>query len=485
MQRLGTWWRTEGGGRELLRLALPLILSNSFWTLQITIDSIFLAWLSGDAVSAGFVTSLLFWTPLSVFWATAAYSSTFVAQYVGAGRPRRVGPAVWQALYFSVLTGLAFLVMVPLAGPVCALVDHPRPVQELEVIFLRCLAFTALPTLITNAVCGFFSGRGDSWTVLAINGVGLVVNALLDYALIFGHGGFPAWGIAGAGWATVTGSSASAVVGLLLLFRLRYRREFATTSGWRPERDLFARLIRFGLPSGLPLLIDGIAFTAFTVVVGWIGTTQLTSTTIAFRINLVAFLPMLGLAQAVSVLVGQRLGEDRPDVAERTTWSGCGLACLYMTTVSVLYVLRPEWFLNPFRGDDVSQWDEVAVLVPTLLYFVAVYSLLDGINLVLSFALRGGGDTRFVTLVPLTLLFPLMVLPTYAAYHFGWGLYGAWAFASLYIMGQALVFLVRFRGGRWKSMRVIEAAPVIEEPPPERPAGGWVEEVACSEGGAE
>src|SRR5262249_2757883 len=136
MQPIGTWWRTEGGGRELLKLALPLILSNSFWTLQITIDSIFLAWLSGDAVSAGFVTSLVFWTPLSLFWATAAYSSTFVAQYVGAGRPRRVGPAVWQALHFSILAGLAFLVMVPLAGPGCALVDPPPPVPGLAGIFL-------------------------------------------------------------------------------------------------------------------------------------------------------------------------------------------------------------------------------------------------------------------------------------------------------------------------------------------------------------
>src|SRR5438105_15959883 len=86
-----------GGARELLTLALPLILSNSFWTLQITIDRILLSRLSSDAVGAAMPAVLVFWTPLTLFQFTANYATTFVAQYVGAGRPHRVGPAVWQA----------------------------------------------------------------------------------------------------------------------------------------------------------------------------------------------------------------------------------------------------------------------------------------------------------------------------------------------------------------------------------------------------
>ena len=84
-------------------------------------------------------------------------------------------------------------------------------------------------------------------------------------------------------------------------------------------------------------------------------------------------------------------------------------------------------------------------------------------SLVFSFALRGAGDTRFVTVVALGLAWPLMVLPTWAASYYGWGLYWAWAFASAYIIALALTFLLRFRTGKWKSMRVIEQVPSLEE----------------------
>src|SRR5262249_10497218 len=81
-------------------------------------------------------------------------------------------------------------------------------------------------------------------------------------------------------------------------------------------------------------------------------------------------------------------------------------------------------------------------------------------NIVFAFALRGAGDTRFVTIVALGLAWPVMVLPTWAAWYFGWGLYWAWGFASAYIMGLGFTFLFRFRSGRWKTMRVIESQEV-------------------------
>src|SRR5262249_25023060 len=98
----------------------------------------------------------------------------------------------------------------------------------------------------------------------------------------------------------------------------------------------------------------------------------------------------------------------------------------------------------------------VAALVPVLLRFAAVYSLCDSMNIVFSFALRGAGDTRFVSFMVVALAWPLMVLPTWAAWYFDWGLYWAWAFASTYIMALGVTFLWRFRIGKWKTMRVIE-----------------------------
>jgi MATE family multidrug resistance protein len=96
------------------------------------------------------------------------------------------------------------------------------------------------------------------------------------------------------------------------------------------------------------------------------------------------------------------------------------------------------------------------------LRFVAVYSLFDSLNLIFNFALRGAGDTRFVTVVAVLLAWPIMVLPSWAAWKFGWGLYWAWAFVTAYVIALALTFLVRFMMGKWKMMRVIETAPKRE-----------------------
>ncbi len=455
-------WSAEGGYGEVLRLAWPLILSNSVWTLEITADRMMLSWYSSEAVAASMAGILIFWTPLILLQSTANYAMTFVAQYLGAGRPHRIGPVVWQALYFSLFSGLAFFALVPLAPWIIAIGEHSPELQELEIIYFETMAWGAMPFILVAAVSGFFAGRGDSWTVLWINTVGFVLNVVLDYAWIFGRWGFPELGIAGAGWSNVIGTWVSAIFGLALMFRPRFAREFHTLSGWRFDRALFARLMRFGLPSGLQWMLDGLAFTAFILYVGRFGPAELAATSITFTINMVAVLPMLGMAQAVSVLVGQRLGQDRPDLAERSTWSGFQLAWSFMTLVAALYVLAPGLFLMLFASDQSPEkWAAVAVLVPALLRFVAVYSLFDSMNLIFSFALKGAGDTRFVTIISLVLAWPMMVLPTYFAWKEGWGLYWAWAFASVYVIAIALVFLWRFRQGKWKSMRVIESAPPV------------------------
>lgn len=451
------WWVGAGGGREVLRIAWPLILSNSFWMLQITLDRALLGHADKDMMAAAMAAAFLFWTPLTLFQSTAGYVTAFVAQYTGAGQPRRVGPAVWQALYLAVFSGLAFLLLLPLAGPLIRLAGHAPKLQGLEVVYFRCLCFSALPTLLTAAATGYFTGLGRSRTVLLINVVGLLINGLLAYAWIFGRWGFASLGIAGAGWATVCGTSASALLSLALLFRRRHREEHATAAGWHFDRPLFLRLLRFGFPNGLVVGLETLAFALFVNLVGRLGEAELTATTLAFTLNLIVYFPPLGVGQAVGVLVGQYLGEDRPELAERATWSGLWLALLYTGAGVLVYLLLPQVLVSIFRGTaDPAGWEEVAGLVPVLLRFVAVYALFDSTNLIFSFALRGAGDTRFVSIASLALSWGVLVVPTALACAWHWGLYWAWAFASSYTVVLALVFLVRFRCGGWKLLRVIE-----------------------------
>jgi MATE family multidrug resistance protein len=454
----------------VFRLALPLIVSNGFWTAQITIDRILLSRDESKAVGAALSGVVLFWTVFVLFQTTALYATTFVAQYAGAGRRDRVGPAVWQSLYFSVLSGLGLLLLIPLVGPVIALGNQPADLQEMEATYLRCLIVAALPMLLVASATSFFLGRGKTWMVVLVNALGMAINAVLDYALISGNWGFPRWGIEGAGWATVAGAWVSALLALALFLLPRFRAEFGTWSGWRFDRELFDRMLRFGLPAGVQLMIEGLALYAVTFLIRLQGPAALSATSVAFTMNLISFLPTMGIAQAVQILVGQRLGEDRPETAERSAWAGFALAWTVMTLIGLSYVLIPDLYLSLFRPEGPDEtWPAVAALVPVLLRFVALYCLFDSMNLVFAFALRGAGDTRFVTVVTLAVAWPVMVFPTWLAWYHNLGLYWSWAAITAYVICLAFTFLARFRRGKWKAMRVIERTGPAPEHEPATP----------------
>ena len=446
-----------GSTRELLRLAWPLVLSNSIWMAQIILDRVLLSRSSLASLSAGFSAAVLFWAFLILFQFTANYATTFVAQYTGADRPERVGPVVWQAVWFAVLSGVAFQLLQPLAGTIVALFGHGADLQGLETAYFRCLAVSAVPTLLTAALTSFFAGRSDSRTVLFINVTGLAVNGVAAAMLIYGLCGLPALGIVGAGLATILGTSTSAGLALGLMLRASYRKTYATLSGWRYDRELFRRLMRFGLPNGMFAALDVLGWTVFLQLIGRLGEADLAATTIACTLNLLVFFPMMGFGQAVEVLVGQRLGEDRPDLAERTTWRGLWVALLITAAGVLAFLLLPETLADLFHGSREEElWEPIRLRVPILLRFVAVFSFFDTMNTLFSNALRGAGDTRFVTCAALLLSWPIMVLPTWAAVARGFDLTWAWVFASGYIIALALVFWLRFRQGKWRDMRVIE-----------------------------
>jgi MATE family multidrug resistance protein len=448
-----------GGSRELLTLALPLVVSQSFMTAQVFADTLLLARHDPLEMAASFPAMMWFWLPFGLLQATAAYVATFVAQYTGAGRPHRVGPAVWQGVHFAVVAGLLFLLVVPAAPSLIALGGHTPALQALEVTYLRCLSFASLPMLVMSAINGFFSGRGQTWTVLGIEVAGTAVNIAGGLLLISGRLGFPEWGIAGAGWSTVAGSWVSAIVALVLFLRARFAREFRTLAGWRPERELFGRLLRYGLPAGSQVLSDVLVFHVFVQLVGRLGEAQAGATALTVRLNMVAFLPMLGMVQAVSILVGQRLGGERPDLAERSAYTGLRWVVGYMSLVAVAYLAIPGAMVSVFEGEsDPARFAAVAELVPALLAMAAAYSVADGANMTFAFALRGAGDTRFVSVLTFLLAWPIMVVPTYLLVRSGGGIEWAWAFATAYILAMAACFSLRFRSGKWKGMRVIESA---------------------------
>jgi MATE family multidrug resistance protein len=464
--RLRHRWRSEGGYREFLQLAFPLILSTASWSIQHFVDRVFLTWHSTEALAAAAPAGMTNFIFLSFFFGIAQYINTFVAQYSGARRPERVGPSIWQGVYLALFSGLLALVPAALSAPLFDLIGHDPSIRQAETVYFRVLCYGIGLHVLSITASSFFSGRGKTWTVLAVSAAATLCNIVLDYALIFGHWGLPEWGIEGAAWATNLSGLFSALLFFVLILRRPYREQYATLRGWKFNPELFGRLLRFGGPSGLTFMLDIMAFSLFTLIAGRLGTIELAATNLASQINSLAFMPLIGSGIAVSTMVGQRLGRNQPAAAEYCTWTGFHLALLYTLLMALAYIAVPELFLQPFRaraqGTDFAA--AYAISIP-LLRIVAIYCVFDSLYMTFTAALKGAGDTRFIMWVSIPLAWVLMVIPSFVVQnYFDASIFLIWAFLCIYVVVLGLVFYFRFRQGKWKEMRVIEDSPLEIEP---------------------
>lgn len=475
-------WQSESGYRQVLVIAFPLILSTGSWSVQQFVDRVFLTWYSPEAVAAAMPAGLLNFTIMSFFLGIAGYVSTFAAQYYGANQHQRIGPAIWQGNYVALLGGLFLIGMIPLAEPFFKYVNHAPGVQKNEIIYFQILCLGGFGSIAVSAMSGFFSGRGKTWPILWANIAGTATNLIGDYLLIFGKFGFPEMGITGAAIATILTPVPALIIYAIIFSRPKYNHRYHLLKGWRFEKPLFMRLMKFGVPSGVQFFLDVAGFTAFLLFIGKINpgdVSILAATNIAFGINSLSFMPMIGVGIAVSVLVGQHLGKDRSDLAEKSVYSGFHITILYMGAIAALYVLTPEIFIDPFdSGSNKEEFARIRQLTIVLLKFVAVYSIFDTMNIIFASAIKGAGDTKYVMYMIVVISLGVLVIPSYIALlHFGGGIYVAWTIGSLYVILLGFAFLKRFLGGKWKTMRVIEEHPItLPLNPPINPIGSDMQE---------
>lgn len=455
-----------GSYRELIAIAWPLVLSSGTQAIQHIVDRILLTWYSQEAMAASLPAGIFFWSALSLPFGTVMYVNSFVAQYEGAERRDRVMASVWQGVYLAVVAGLLLGALAPLSGWLFELVAHGDALMKHEVDYFFWLMIGSLPALLSAGLSTFFSGRGQTNLVLAVSASSVAINIVLDIVMIFGWGSFPALGISGAAIATGCANIFAAMIYVALLSRRVVVATYGTWSNWRFEPELFRRLLRFGLPNGLQMFLDVAGFNIFMVVIGWIGPRELAATNIAFNLNTLAFIPVLGIGIAVSTLVGQRIGEGDPAVAEQSVGKGVNLAMLYMAAWAVVYIALPDLLLLPY-GWKTANPEEFAATRQTvivLLRFVAFYSLSDAMAIVYGAAIRAAGDTRFSLAVTVLCSTLLLVTPvTLIAWLWEPSLFWSWVWCCAYVVGMGLCFWLRFRQGVWKTMRVIEAEPAATE----------------------
>ncbi len=444
---------TSYGG--ILKLAAPLILSMSGMVLMQFTDALFLSWYSADAIAAvvpAFMPSFLLASALT---GTAGYTSTFVAQYVGANRPQRVAASVWQGIYFSILSGVLLALVSVAARPLYAWVGHAAAIQAMEVRFFSILCWGGFFFVVSSALSGFFSGRGQTTVVMAVNMAGQAVNIVFDYLLIFGKFGFPRLGVTGAALATVGSQALIALAFAFLFLRRANRRQWSTWSSAAFDKTLFSRLVRFGLPGGMRFSLEMAGWTVFVFFIGRIGSIDLAATNIAWRINGIAIFPVTGLSAAVAILVGNAQGALRPDISARVMWRGTILSQVWMLVMAIVFVVFPRQLFGIFAGSDPASASQFATLGTMLLRFVAAYCLVDAFNYVCVSTLVAAGDTRW-TLYASIALNALFFAGLAAADKWQRTLFAEWAIATAFVVLQAFMFFGRYMQGKWKGFRVIE-----------------------------
>ncbi|MCS7304444.1 MAG: MATE family efflux transporter [Thermoguttaceae bacterium] len=454
------WWLGPCGGLEVLRVAWPLMVSMGSGAVMHFCDRIFLSWYAPQAMAAALPAGVLHFTLLCLPFGIAIYVNPFVAQYEGAGRFDRIGRVVWQGVWIGLVTGPLFLVTIPLAPYWFTAMGHSAELARLETLYYQILTYGASASICGGAMSAFFTGRRKTRVVMWVDSSAAALNVLLDYAWIFGHWGFPAWGIEGAAWATVVSQWYRVVVYLGLIFQPGIREKYGIVSGLRVDVQLLRRLLYYGTPNGLQLLAEVAAFTLMLLLIGRLGDEAMAATTAAFNVNSFAFVPTLGLGIGLTAMVGRELGRNRPDRATKAAWSAMVLAWLYMGSIAIWYVVMPDFFLLGYgAGMSPESFQSLRQTTTILLRFVAAYCLFDAMNVVFAAALKGAGDTRYIFLANLSLSAPPVVMIWLGVHYFNLGLWGCWVILTAWVYALGLAFLVRFLQGRWRQMRLIEPSP--------------------------
>ena len=442
----------SGLTREVMTFALPLILQNLSYTTLGVADTFFVAQLGTQSLAAVGLANVLFFGVLLLFRGVTNSSVILVARAHGAADAAGVGAAVWRVFYTALLF-VPFVFGLPaLFGFLLQLTAPDPTMQALGSSYLSVRSFEVPLVMFTTVVWGFLIGRGDSRTPMLLAWSTVLLNILLDWLLVLGPFGLPAFGVLGAAYATLFANVVTAAASAVILWRPVNRRDFGTGIGKAPPVQLpeLGRVVALGLPMGMGDFIHIASFSAFFALLGRISNEALAATQIGLQYMNLAFSVGVGLGMATASLVSRALGAKRPREAERVSVRAVALAVVMMGLIGLSFVFSPQPLIEIFSRDP-----GVVAAGVTVLRIGALFLLVDASGIVLAGALNGAGDTRFTMLTRALIAWGLFLpLAWLLAFPLGGGLAGAWLAAFLHVMVIGVVYLVRFRSGRWQRFAV-------------------------------
>jgi MATE family multidrug resistance protein len=437
-----------GNLREVFALAYPVVLTQLSATAMGVVDSAMVGRLGATQLAAVGFGSIWMWTIFTVFYGTANGVQTFVSQADGAGRRGDCGGWAWQGAYAVLPATLLGVAIAALSvESLLALLGPSQQLQGHAVAYIGARLPGEVALAATMVLTSFFRGFGDTRTPLYATLAANAVNAGLDYGLIFGELGLPAWGIRGAGIATAIGN-AFAAGWLFVAFRRRGVDKRFRTRPVAPDPAAIRRFLRVGAPIGGQWCLGMTSFAVFITLVARMGDTAMAASQAFVMLLSLSFMQAIGISVAASTLVGRYVGAGDPEAASRSFRSSLLLGAFLATTVGLLFVAIPGPLLRVFTRDPT-----VMELGVPLLAVGALFQFFDAGGIIAEGALRGAGDTRWPFVVHTLMGWCFFVPCAYVmGVVLGGGLTGAWLGGTLYVMLMSSLLIWRFRSGAWRKI---------------------------------
>ena len=446
---------------DILRLIWPLALgmmNNA--VLQFT-DRAFLAHESMVSLEAVLPASMLALVVLGFFQSVVAYSGTFVAQYHGAGKPAMARRSYHAGTLMALAFGALMVLALPLGDWVFEAFSNGAEVIARQKTYFNICTAGGVLLFGQMSAQSYFTALGRTRLVLGVNVAGNAVNVALDPILIFGWWGVPRLGIAGAAWATV---AATAVQWAILAFAARKgvsAARPASASGGSIADELsplvlVGRILRYGVPSGAYSVLNILSFTIFVFFTGGVGHVAAAVSNACFTVNYLLIAPMEGFALGAATLVAQAQGRRDSVAAMRAGIRTVSLGVALVAVLSVLVVVFNRPILGIFASQvppaDAEQFRSLGL---TLFVLMALWQVFDAADVIVSGALKGVGDTRFVMWWMAVCAFGLWLPAVWVVSRVHNTMPALWGTMILYVMVICGGSLLRWCRGGWRRIRMV------------------------------
>lgn len=436
---------------KVLNMAWPAIVDQTLAMVIGIVDTAMVGRLGAQALASVGLAAQLMQASIAVFGAVTTGTTALVARFIGAQDPEQAQDTARQSMLFGagLAASVAAILLLFAPGVLRGLFGS----SEAEVLagaaqYVRIVALALVPNFLLIVSNGIMRGSGDTRTPMQIMALMNVVNICLNWLLIYGVGPFPALGIRGAAISTAISQTAGSAAALTILIRgktvLKVR-----FNNLRPDFKVLRRVLRIGVPAGVEQIMMQSAQIIYTMIIASLGTVAYAAHRVALNAESLSFMPGFGFALAATALVGQSLGAEDPQGAERAGGEAARLAVMSMGTMGLTFFLMPQFFTSLFTNDA-----EVIVTSAGVLRIVGLAQPFLALTMVLGGALRGAGDTRAVLAITVLGVTTARIGVAYTLVRLGFGLVGAWIGMAVDLAVRGSLLLFRFKRGSWKHLRV-------------------------------